>query len=56
MAAMTTTAKLTGKGNGLYEGTGTLESGGSWQVTVTARKDGKIVATKQLHLNATGGM
>jgi hypothetical protein len=56
MAAMTTTAKLTAKGNGLYEGTGTLESGGSWQVTVTARKDGKIVANKQLHLNATGGM
>jgi Cu(I)/Ag(I) efflux system membrane fusion protein/cobalt-zinc-cadmium efflux system membrane fusion protein len=56
MAAMTTTAKLAGKGNGLYEGTGALESGGSWQVTITARKDGKIVANKQLHLNATGGM
>jgi len=56
MAAMTTTAKLTGKGNGLYEGTGALASGGSWQVTVTARKDGKIAANKQLRLNATGGM
>jgi RND family efflux transporter MFP subunit len=56
MSAMTTTAKLAGKGNGFYEGTGALESGGSWQVTVAARKDGKIVATKQLHLNATGGM
>jgi RND family efflux transporter MFP subunit len=56
MAAMTTTTRLIGKGNGLYEGTGALESGGSWQVTIVARKEGKIVANKQLHLNATGGM
>jgi Cu(I)/Ag(I) efflux system membrane fusion protein/cobalt-zinc-cadmium efflux system membrane fusion protein len=56
MAAMTTTAKLTGKGNGLYEGTGILESGGSWQVTITARKDGNTIASKQLRMNAEGGM
>ncbi len=56
MAAMTATAKLTAKGNGFYEGTGALQSGGSWRVTIAARKDGKIVANKQLHLNATGGM
>jgi RND family efflux transporter MFP subunit len=56
MAAMTTTAKLTGKGNGLYEGSSVLESGGSWRVTIVARKDGKSIANKQLNLNATGGM
>jgi RND family efflux transporter MFP subunit len=56
MAAMTTTAKLTGRGNGLYEGTGVLESGGSWQVTITARKEGKTLASKQLRVNAEGGM
>jgi Cu(I)/Ag(I) efflux system membrane fusion protein/cobalt-zinc-cadmium efflux system membrane fusion protein len=56
MAAMTTKAKLAGKGNGLYEGTGVLESGGSWQVTITAAKEGKTLGSKQLHVNAEGGM
>lgn len=56
MAAMTTTAKLTGKGTGLYEGTGVLGSGGSWQVTITARKQGKTIASKQLRVSAEGGM
>jgi RND family efflux transporter MFP subunit len=56
MAAMNTTTKLTGKGNGLYEGTGVLGSGGSWQVTITARKNGQPLATKQLRVNAEGGM
>lgn len=56
MAAMTTTAKLTGKGGGLYDGTGVLRSGGSWQVTITARKEGKTIASKQLRVNAEGGM
>jgi RND family efflux transporter MFP subunit len=56
MAAMNTTATLTGKGNGLYEGSGSLGSGGTWQVTVTAQKDGQTIATKQLRVNVTGGM
>lgn len=56
MAAMTTTAKLTGKESGLYEGIGVLGSGGSWQVTITARKDGKTIASKQLRVSAEGGM
>jgi RND family efflux transporter MFP subunit len=56
MAAMTTKAKLAGKGNGLYEGTGVLESGGSWQVTITAAKEGKTLGSKQLRVNAEGGM
>ncbi len=56
MAAMTTTAKLTGKGSGVYEGTGVLESGGPWQVTITARKEGNVLASKQSRVNAEGGM
>ena len=56
MAAMTTTTKLTDKGNGMYEGSGSLGSGGTYQVTISAQKNGQSVATKQLRVNATGGM
>src|ERR1700730_11665122 len=56
MAAMTTTTKLTDKGNGMYEGSGSLGSGGTWQVTISAQKSGQVIATKQLRVNATGGM
>jgi RND family efflux transporter MFP subunit len=56
MAAMKTTAKLTDKSGGFYEGAGTLGSGGTWQVTVTASEKGQVVASRQLRLNAEGGM
>jgi Cu(I)/Ag(I) efflux system membrane fusion protein/cobalt-zinc-cadmium efflux system membrane fusion protein len=56
MAAMNTTAKLNEKGAGLYEGNGSLGSGGTWQVTISAQKNGQVIATKQLSVNATGGM
>jgi RND family efflux transporter MFP subunit len=56
MAAMNTTAKLTEKGNGLYEGSGSLGSGGTWQVTISVQRNGQIIATKQVRVNATGGM
>lgn len=56
MAAMTTSAALTDNGNGLYEGSGSLGSGGTWQVTITVQKGGQTIATKQLRVNATGGM
>lgn len=56
MAAMNASATLTEKGNALYEGNGSLGSGGTWQVTVTAQKDGQSIASKQLRINATGGM
>src|SRR5712692_2521535 len=56
MAAMRTQVTLTEKGNGVYEGTGQLDSGGTWQVAVVAKKNGQIVASKQLSVNATGGM
>jgi RND family efflux transporter MFP subunit len=56
MAAMNATTKLTDKGNGLYEGSGSLGSGGTWQVTISVQKKGQMIATKQLRVNATGGM
>lgn len=56
MAAMNANANLVDKGNGLYEGSGTLGSGGTWQVTITAQKGGQLLATKQLRMNVEGGM
>jgi len=56
MAAMRTAVALSDKGSGLYEGTGELGSGGTWQVTILARKNGQSIASKQLSVNATGGM
>jgi hypothetical protein len=56
MASMRVPVALSDKGNGLYEGPGQLESGGTWQVTILAKKSGQLIATKQLSVNATGGM
>jgi Cu(I)/Ag(I) efflux system membrane fusion protein/cobalt-zinc-cadmium efflux system membrane fusion protein len=56
MAAMRTPVVLADKGNGTYEGSGQLDSGGTWQVTVVAKKNVQTIATKQLIVNATGGM
>lgn len=56
MAEMSTSTSLTDKSNGLYEGSGTLDSGGTWQVTITVQKNGQMIGTKQLRVNTTGGM
>ena len=56
MAAMRTRAMLADKGDGMYEGSGMLESGGSWQVTITAQQNGQTLASKQMNVSATGGM
>ncbi len=56
MAAMNMTTKLMQKSDGLYEGQNDLGSGGTLQVTITAQKNGQTVATKQLRVNAEGGM
>jgi Cu(I)/Ag(I) efflux system membrane fusion protein/cobalt-zinc-cadmium efflux system membrane fusion protein len=56
MAAMKTSLNLTDEGSGMYEGKGDLGSGGTWQVTITARLNGAAIASKQLTVNATGGM
>ena len=56
MAAMNVVTQLSEKGNGFYEGQAKLESGGKWQITVTATKNGAVLAVKQLTLIAEGGM
>jgi Cu(I)/Ag(I) efflux system membrane fusion protein/cobalt-zinc-cadmium efflux system membrane fusion protein len=56
MAAMRATADLTESGAGTYTGQLTLASGGTWQVTVVARKDGRTIAQQQVSLTAMGGM
>lgn len=56
MAAMRTQVKLFDKGTGIYEGSGQLESGGTWQVTILVRKDGQTIASQQVSVSATGGM
>ena len=56
MAAMTTTSELQPSEPGVYSGSGKLESGGTWQVTITARRGGTVLGAKQMNVTATGGM
>ncbi len=56
MAAMRTVATLTEKGGGIYEGTGQVRMGGTWQVTVLATKNGQTIAQKRMSVTAEGGM
>jgi nitrogen fixation protein FixH len=56
MGAMNTTVKLYEKGPGTYEGAGSLGSSGAWRVTITAKKNGQVIAEQQLAVSATGGM
>ena len=56
MAAMRTPVTLAEKGSGIYDGSGDLGSGGTWQVTILVRKDGQTIGSKQMSVSATGGM
>ena len=56
MAAMRAQMNLSGKNGGIYEGSGQLGSGGTWQVTILVRKNGQTIANKQISVSATGGM
>lgn len=56
MAASRAAASLADKGNGTYEGPLELGSGGTWHVTVTVQRNGQTIATKQISVDATGGM
>jgi RND family efflux transporter MFP subunit len=56
MAAIKTTVELDDKGGGWYEGSGNLGSTGSWQVTLTARQNGRVIGSKHVTVNAEGGM
>jgi Cu(I)/Ag(I) efflux system membrane fusion protein/cobalt-zinc-cadmium efflux system membrane fusion protein len=56
MAELRVESSLKETDKGTYQGTGSLGSGGTWQVTVTARRDGQVIASRQMSLNASGGM
>ncbi len=56
MSAMQTLLTLVDRGGGFYEGSGQLQSGGTWQVTISAQKNGQTIVTKQLSVTAEGGM
>ncbi|MGH8169605.1 MAG: FixH family protein [Steroidobacteraceae bacterium] len=56
MAARRISAPLADRGGGTYEGSLTLPSGGTWQVTLAAQKNGKMLVTRQLSLNIAGSM
>ena len=56
MAAMKDTASLTEKGDGLYEAPLQLQTGGTWQVTIVAKRNGQVIASKQVSQSVPGGM
>jgi Cu(I)/Ag(I) efflux system membrane fusion protein/cobalt-zinc-cadmium efflux system membrane fusion protein len=56
MAAMKTTVELSDRGGGSYEGNGELGSAGTWQVTLTAQRNKRVIGSKHFTLNAEGGM
>jgi RND family efflux transporter MFP subunit len=56
MAAMRAVTTLSEKSNGMYEGMGQLQVGGTWQVTVLASRNGQTLAQKQFNVTAEGGM
>jgi Cu(I)/Ag(I) efflux system membrane fusion protein/cobalt-zinc-cadmium efflux system membrane fusion protein len=56
MGALRVDATLADKGQGVYSGPVELGSGGTWQVNITASRNGQMIATKQLNVSAAGGM
>jgi RND family efflux transporter MFP subunit len=56
MAAVNVVTPLSEKGGGAYTGQVNLDSGGTWQLTITAIKNAAVLATKQLSINAEGEM
>jgi Cu(I)/Ag(I) efflux system membrane fusion protein/cobalt-zinc-cadmium efflux system membrane fusion protein len=56
MGAMRAAVTLADQGQGIYSGKLQLGSGGTWQVSVMATKNGQTIAAEQLSVNATGGM
>jgi Cu(I)/Ag(I) efflux system membrane fusion protein/cobalt-zinc-cadmium efflux system membrane fusion protein len=56
MAAMRRVATANERPDGSYVASITLDSGGQWQVSVSASKGGQQVASMQTTVSATGGM
>jgi Cu(I)/Ag(I) efflux system membrane fusion protein/cobalt-zinc-cadmium efflux system membrane fusion protein len=56
MAALRAQAAAAEQGNGVYSADIDLQSGGTWQVSITATKDGQTLATKQFNSSVSGPM
>jgi Cu(I)/Ag(I) efflux system membrane fusion protein/cobalt-zinc-cadmium efflux system membrane fusion protein len=56
MSAMRVAANAKPAENRIYTATVNLQSGGTWNVTVTATRAGQPIASRQLTMSATGGM
>jgi len=56
MAAMKAHSNLIDRGNGTYEGNIDLQSGGTWQVSITASKADQVIAGKQFNVSVSGPM
>ena len=56
MAAVKKVSTLSANSDGTYDGTLDLPNGGSYEVTITAQREGRTIAFKQLRVNAEGGM
>ncbi len=55
MAAMQATYALTDRGGGVYAAQGQIPGAGTWRVTVVARRNGAVIASRQLQLSVGGG-
>ena len=56
MTAMKTEIAMHESNPGSYEGSGELGSGGTWQVTVLAQRNGQVLAQRQMSVSSEGGM
>src|SRR5215469_15923878 len=56
MAAMKAQSSLVEQRGGTYAGTIDLQSGGTWQVTLTASKGGQALVGKQFNVSVSGSM
>ena len=56
MAAMRAQGTGVDQGNGKYVASIELPSGGTWSLTITASKDGRTIATKEMNVSASGSM
>jgi len=56
MAAMRAQATAADQSNGVYVAELELQSGGTWQVSITAAKDGRTLATKEFNSSVSGPM
>lgn len=56
MGARRVPVSLAARGDGVYEGTVQLPSGGTWQVAVTAKRNGQVIASSQVSMTAAGSM